>query len=116
MTRLFIYLLLFGTVLYLLSTLGRRQNPESQAKTLPKVGKWFRPKVHPRDMWIQVYQTASMDEARSLQARLQEEEIDCIIYEQGKKDIHGNEMTGIGIAVPKTATQHSQSIISRMTS
>ena len=65
-------------------------------------------------MWVQVYETASLEEARILQARLQEEEVECMIYEQGKKDIHGNPLKGIGIAVPKTTTTHAQSIISRM--
>ena len=49
-----------------------------------------------------------------LQARLQEEEIECILYEQGKKDIHGNPLKGVGVAVPKTTVPQAQSIISRM--
>lgn len=49
-----------------------------------------------------------------MQARLQEDEVECILYEQGKKDIHGNLLKGIGIAVPKTQTPHSQRVISRM--
>lgn len=118
MTRVFVYLLLFGTVLYLLSISGKKLIPEGQS---PKQGpgpknRWFRPKIDPREIWVQVYETASADEGRALQARLQEEEIECIIYEQGKKDIHGNSLTGIGVAVPKTATAHSQRIIARMTS
>lgn len=55
-----------------------------------------------------------MDEARLLQARMQEEELECILYEQGKKDIHGNPLKGIGIAVPKSQAPQAQSIISRM--
>nr|AFD03214.1 hypothetical protein [uncultured bacterium W4-21b] len=64
--------------------------------------------------WIQVYETASRDEALQVQARLEEDEIECILYEQGKKDVHGNLLPGIGIAVPKTAMSAAQRIISRI--
>ena len=40
--------------------------------------------------------------------------MECVIYEQGKKDIHGNPLKGIGIAVPKAAITLAQSIVSRM--
>jgi hypothetical protein len=116
-TRLLVYLLLFGTVLYLLSLWGKRQTLGSEPVKMPvKPGRWLRSKIHPREVWVQVYEIASIDEARMLQARLEEEEIECILYEQGKKDIHGNEMVGIGIAVPKTAKGQAQRIISKMTS
>lgn len=116
-TRLLIYLLLFGTVLYLLSALGRRQGEGGGNKTgVLKSSRWFRSKVSPREIWVQIYESPSLDEARVLQARLQEEEIECVLYEQGRKDIHGNELPGIGIAVPRTAVPHAQRIISRMPS
>lgn len=115
MTRLLIYLLLFGTVLYLLSAWSRKQNvPTASNPGTTKPNRWFRAKRNPREVWMQVYETASLDEARILQARLQEEEIECILYEQGKKDIHGNLLKGIGIVVPKTHAPHAQRIISRM--
>lgn len=113
MTRLLIYLLLFASTLYLLTWLGRRQN-QPEKNTFPKPSRWFRPKRNPREIWVQVYETASLEEARILQARLQEEEVECVIYEQGKKDIHGNSLKGIGIAVPKAAITLAQSIVSRM--
>ena len=122
MTRFLIYLLLLGMVLYSLSMWGRRREPEMGGigpepnGNNPKSNKWFRPKRNPMETWMQVYETADMQEAKSLQARIQEEEIECIVYEQGKKDIHGNSLTGIGIAVPKTAVGHAQRIISRMPS
>lgn len=120
MTRFLIYLLLFGAVLYFLSWWGRRQAmggfPTSSPTNEPAVkpNRWFRPKKNPGEIWIQVYETASVEEGRALQARLQEQEIECVLYEQGKKDIHGNPLKGIGIAVPKTAAPHAQRIISRM--
>ena len=116
MTRFLIYLLLFGSVLYLLSWWGKRQTipPASKGNAPPRPGRWFRPKKNPGEVWVQVYETASFEEARMLQARLEEEELECVLYEQGKKDIHGNVLKGVGIAVPKTAAPHAQRIISRM--
>lgn len=117
MIRFFLYLLLFGIVLYMLSVLGKRQQgktslppPAVKSRTLLKA------KSNPREVWMQVYETDMLEEARRLQARIQEEEVACIIYEQGKKDIHGNTLKGIGVAVPKTATRLAQSIINRMSS
>jgi len=118
MIRFLLYLLLFGVVLYLLSIWGRRQQgkvsnpPSSQIKTRSLL----KAKHNPLEVWMQVFETDALDEARRLQARIQEEEVACIVYEQGKKDIHGNELRGIGVAVPKTATRLAQSIISRMLS
>jgi hypothetical protein len=117
-TRFLIYILLVGSVLYLLSWWGQRnmipKSPEPSAPAKPS--RWFRPKKNPMEPWVQVYETGSMDEARVLQARLQEEEVECVLYEQGKKDIHGNALKGVGLAVPKTAMTLAQNIISRLLS
>lgn len=109
--RILVYLLLFGTILYILSLWGRRYASPKDAPA--KSNRWFR-KRDPQETWIQVYETASFPEARALQARLQEEDLECVVYEQGKKDIHGNPLKGIGIAVPKTSASHAQRIISQM--
>ena len=118
MIRFLVYLLLLGSVLYLLSWWGQRVRvPVGGGSGSPNPkgsGGWFRPKKNPRETWIQIYETASIDEARTLQARLEEEEIECILYEQGKKDIHGNLLKGIGVAVPKSAAPHAQGVVSRM--
>ena len=87
-----------------------RLSPES--KELNKFR--FRPKVARNQAWVQVYDTDSFDEINSLQARLEEDEVECFVYEQGRKDIHGNQLKGYGIAVPRTSVSHAQKIISRM--
>lgn len=117
MTQLLVYLLIFGTILYFVSTYGKKQGGVIRmGGSLPgtKPSRRFRTKRDPGETWIQVYETATMQEARMLQARLQEDELECIVYEQGKKDIHGNELKGVGIAVPKTSAPQAQTIISRM--
>jgi hypothetical protein len=115
-TRFLIYILLVGAVLYFLSAWGQRNVIPKKEDISPKPGRWFKPKKNPMEVWSQVYETASMDEARVLQARLQEEEVECVLYEQGRKDIHGNALKGVGIAVPKTSMGHAQNIISRLLS
>lgn len=122
MTRFLLYLFLLGMTLYWLSRWGQRRTasfpvPETpSAPSVSKPNKWFRPKRSPSEVWVQVFETASMDEARVFQARLQEEEVECVLYEQGKKDIHGNALKGVGIAVPKTAMTLAQNLISRLLS
>ena len=113
-TRFLIYLFLFGSTLYLLSWWGRRGLSGAAQESSRPAARGFRSKSNPREIWVQVYETDSVEEGRGLQARLQEEELECVLYEQGKKDIHGNSLKGIGIAVPKTAVAHAQNIISRM--
>ncbi len=117
MIRLLVFVLLFGVVLYVFSRWGRPKPQTPSGEKSPggnKIRNWFRPKRNPLEAWVQVYETAFMEEARSLQARLQEEEIECVVYEQGKKDIHGHPMKGVGVAVPKTSVPQAQAIISRM--
>ena len=114
MTRFLIYLLLFGSTLYFLSWWGRRGLLLGAGQESSKPARGFRSKANPREIWVQVYETDSVDEGRNLQARLQEEEVECVLYEQGKRDIHGNPLKGIGIAVPKTTVPHAQNIINRM--
>lgn len=114
MTKLLIYLFLLGATLYLLSMWGKFQQRGGTPAPGKASSRWTGGKKNPREVWTQVYETASLDEARLLQARLQEQEVECVLYEQGKKDIHGNVLKGIGVAVPKTAAPHAQNIISRM--
>ena len=115
MTKFIVYLLVVGACFYFLSWWGKRQQLGG-ASPVPFKGpkKPFRAKKIPGEIWIQVYETASMDEGRLLQARLQEDELECILYEQGRKDINGNSLKGIGIAVPKSLASNAQRIISRI--
>ncbi|OGX11893.1 MAG: hypothetical protein A2351_00985 [Omnitrophica bacterium RIFOXYB12_FULL_50_7] len=115
MATFFLYLLIVGTIVYFIS---KRKSPfslradrvlssESKSKELGFQG-------DSREIWGQVYETASMDEARSIRTRLEEENIDCILYKQGKKDIHGDLLKGVGVAVPGTATSRAQASIAKM--
>lgn len=122
MIRLLTYLLIFGTVLYFLSVWGKKNGSETEGAPLltggakpAKSPKYkFKSKPSPNDIWVQVFETETLDEARRYQARIQEDDIACIIYEQGRKDIHGNDLSGVGVAVPKSSKGLAQNIISRM--
>ena len=95
MATFVVYILIVGTIIYFIAKHGRSvplQAPGALLEGLPKKG--LRSKRDPREIWKQVYETASMEEARLIKARLEEEGLECILYEQGKKDIHGNLLKG----------------------
>lgn len=79
------------------------EKPKPKIKSKPE--KWS---------WIQVYDTDSFEEAKQIIARLEEEEIDCFLYEQGRKDAHGNPLKGFGVIVPRGSLSRAQTIISRL--
>ncbi|MDD5670198.1 MAG: hypothetical protein PHN49_01010, partial [Candidatus Omnitrophica bacterium] len=85
--RIFIYLLFFGCILYLFWMWKEKQRFGSIPPDGSRPRRKFRPKLDPQEIWVQAYETASMQDARMIQVRLQEEEVECILYEQGKKDI-----------------------------
>lgn len=122
MAKILVYVLFAGLVLYFLSVWAPKQK-EGPNGSLPKPGggggkgrKWLRTKKDPSETWVQVYETVSMEEAKAMRARMQEEEIECVVYEQGKKSIDGSAPKGVGLAVPKSAVAFAQGIIARMTS
>lgn len=114
MYRWIIYSLIITAVVYLILSwfLGqRKQHPFPMAE---KPRSRFRSKRRPSDSWVQVYETDSEEEAQAIQARLEEEEIECSLFEQGRKGIHGDTLKRIGIIVPRSALARAQSIVSRI--
>lgn len=109
MVRLIVYLVLLGLAAWSLYRYLKPEHSWGGLKSPPKVKK-----PNSGQPWVQVYETALADEAQQIQARLQEEGVECIIYQQGKKDIHGNLLKGVGIVVPKTSVTLAQRIISRL--
>ena len=110
MTVFLVYILLVACVVYLIAKKKGSGSNVLQGGVNPKV----LPDVSAGEIWKQVYETASMDEACLIRARLAEEGIEVVLYEQGKKDIHGNPLTGIGVAVPGAGVEKAQSIIAKM--
>jgi len=112
MIRVLMLLFILGVFLYAVWAWGRGGNI-LQAPAEVK-GPRFRSKRDPSEMWLQVYETDSIEEAKTLRAKLQEQEVECILYEQGKKDIQGNALKAIGIATPKSSSRLAQNVISRI--
>lgn len=116
MVRTILYGILLGILgyaLFLWRKLAARGFSKPSEETSTKVRQRYRTRTT-KEPWVQVYETASPDDAHLIQAHLQEEEVECLIYEQGKKDIYGNTLKGIGVAVPKSSVPLAQKIISRM--
>jgi len=67
------------------------------------------------DIWIQVYDTDSKEEAFKIQLKFKDLGIQCFLYEQGKKDVFGNIPKHYGISVPHQHAQKAQSILSEFT-
>jgi hypothetical protein len=111
--NLLFYVILAVVALILIRQIFYPSSPKGEPKVTFKPKKL---KQAGREIWVQVYDTDSLDEVQSLQARLEEEELQCLIYEQGRKDVHGNELKGFGIAVPKTSVPRAQKIIVQMPS
>ncbi len=109
------YILIVGTIIYFISRRGRSCSSQAH-RALPDESQSKGPVLQEgsREIWKQVYETGSMDEARSIQSRLEKEGIVCILYEQGKKDIHGNLLKGVGVAVPSPAASQAQACIAKM--
>lgn len=107
MTRLVFAAAILAAVVYLLFTLRRGHGPVPRARA----------RVHPRvprgERWAQVFETANAEEAQVLQAHLEENDIPVLAFEQGKKDIHGSTLPGIGLVVPKSKLGAAQAIVLR---
>lgn len=109
------YILIVGIIIYFIAKKGKPL-PLRTGKALTNGSQSKAPgfKEGSRELWKQVYETASMDEARSIQLQLEKEGIHCILYEQGKKDIHGDLLKGVGVAVPDPSAARAQECIAKM--
>ena len=106
-----IYIALFSAI-YLITYFWSRRGKTATSKEGSSRER-FRSKAT-KGTWVQVYDTDSVDDAKRILARLEEEELECILYEQGRKDVHGNALKGFGIAVPRSLVSRAQNLLSRM--
>jgi len=110
--RLVFYGILTGLAAYCLYRFLAPAVPVKRPSVQPVRLRWRSKRV--KEDWVQVFETASWEDARRIQARLEEEEVECILYEQGKKGVHGNEFPGVGVAVPKSVMGRAQQLVSRL--
>ena len=112
MPRLFFTYLFIFLIGYLVVFYWRRRQIE-----LPKEGSGkhkFRPKLE-KGLWVQVYDTDSADEARKIQNKFHDMNIQCFLYEQGKKDVFGSLLKHYGISVPRKSFEKAQSVLAQIT-
>jgi len=103
-------LIILGLVIYLVAWMRRWYlygNPSPKLPSNP-----FKKELM-KESWIQIYETASKDEADQLKAHFEELEIQSIIYEQGKKGVDGKSLPGIGFAVPRSQLLRAQNLLFR---
>jgi len=68
-------------------------------------------KASTNEFWTQVYDTDSGDEARQIQQKFQKQNLECLVYEQGKKDVYGNLLKRYGISVPRASLEKAQALL-----
>lgn len=112
MTRLAALAIVFFVLAYLMHwiTVGRFA-PSAQLPAMIKMKK--KKKLKPGEVWIQIFETASRDEARAIQMRLEEEDISITVFEQAKKSLSGETPPGFGMVVPKEQSAYAQQLIFR---
>lgn len=113
MIRLLTFLIVIaGLALYFYLTTRPRVHREPSLKHKIKRA----PKgVLSDDFWVQVYDTDSAEEARKIRHKFQDMNIQCFLYEQGKKDVYGNLLKHFGISVPRKTAERAQQILAQIT-
>ena len=66
------------------------------------------------EFWLQVYDTDAIDEARRIQVKFNDVGIQCVISEQGKKDVFGNTPKHYAVSVPRDSADRAQAILSKL--
>ncbi|GEM_PF-762496 len=99
-------------LLYLLHWITKWRLPQANVQA-PVVRSWKKKKLKPGETWVQVFETASREEAAFIQMRLEEENIAVTVFEQAKKNLSGVTPPGFGIVVPKEQSPYAQQLIFR---
>lgn len=120
MVRLMIFFIVLAAVGYLLFRSWRSAQPRtSQPASAPKPQSQSKPRAKksavPEEIWAQVYDTDSLEDAKKIQRKFFDAEIPCLVYQQGKKDVYGDRMKHFGISVPREVLEKAQHLLTRIT-
>lgn len=107
----FVFILLVALIVWGVVYLIKKR----RAKTAPQLPR-FAAKAPAGEIWTQLYETDSLDEITVLRAQLQSEKLDHFIYEQGKRDSHGNVPKKYGVIMSKGHLSRGQAILARILS
>ena len=76
----------------------------------------FSASARPAEIWSQLYETDSPEELNSIRMRLGEENLDFVVFEQGKRDLEGKALKRFGIVMQKSHLSRGQAILTRVLS
>jgi hypothetical protein len=118
MFRLVTFFIVLTVVGLLFLKSWKSAQPQSQAPSTPK-----QPAPRPRakrtsppdEIWMQVYDTDSLEEAKKIQRKFFDSEIPSLVYQQGKKDVYGDRMKHFGISVPREVMEKAQNLLAKIT-
>ncbi len=66
------------------------------------------------ELWMQVYDSETIEEARKIQRKFYDADIPCLVYQQGKKDVYGERLKHYGISVPKNLAETAQNLLAKI--
>ena len=107
-----VFILLVAAVVWGIVFLLRRKKNKSTVSASAR----FAAKVSPESVWAQLFETDSWDEIMVLRSQLQDEKLDYLVYEQGKRDSYGNIPKKYGVVMSKGHLSRGQSILARVLS
>lgn len=117
MVRLVIFFIVLAAVGLLFLKSLKSANPQTRQLSAPKAA--LKPRVKktagPSDeIWTQVYDTDSLEDAKKVQRKYFDSEIPCLVYQQGKKDVYGDRMKHYGISVPREMMEKAQNLLAKI--
>ena len=107
-----IFILLVAGIVWAIMAFIKKQNA---GKTLPSSARFASP-VKPNEIWAQLYETDSLEDLNALRMRLGEENLNFIVFEQGKRSLDGKAPPQYGVAIAKTHLFRGQSILTKILS
>lgn len=119
MMRFLAFVIVLG-ILFLWFRIMNRPRRVSGSTTLSQVRKAKKESKRPKgkpitDFWTQVYDTESTEEAIRIRDKFADLGIQCLLYEQGKKDVYGNALKHYGISVPREHVARAQAVLCETT-
>ena len=119
MIRLLTFAIAFLILALYFYRILRSQRPKKEPFDLPsapapKVKRPPKKSAQKTELWVQVYDTESNSDVRKIQKKFQDMGIQCLVYEQGKKDVYGEVLKHYGISVPRASVGESQSILAKI--
>lgn len=107
-----IFILLLAGIVWVIVYFTKKHKPQNAPPLLPR----FAAPVKTNEIWSQLYETNSLDELNLIRMRLGEENLNYIVFEQGKRSLEGIQLKKFGIVMPKGHLSRGQSILTKILS